>query len=157
MSEGNKRYDWQKIKISPHNASEILDQMEFLQKTLDIDSSGLVIPPEERQAMYEELSRLSKMYSAAFTEEMDKRIEAARQGERQADQRTARQANPWFQLWQFSHMNCVLLWLLFILSLLSLPMVGDLSKDLPSTFPVWCIMTAGSLAWAVWASSPQKG
>lgn len=157
MSEGNKRYDWQKIEISPHNASEILDQMEFLQKTLDIDSSGLVIPPEERQAMYEELGRLSEMHSAAFAEEMDKRIKAARQGEQQAAQRAMRQADPWFQIRQFSHMNCVLLWLLFILSLFSLPMVGDLSKDLPSAFPMWCIMTVGSLAWAVWASSPQKG
>lgn len=154
MSEGNRKYGWQ-IEVSPHNSTEILDQMEFLQKVLDIDSSGLVIPPEERQAIHEELIRLSELCTAAITEDINKRVEA----EQQAAQRAARQADPWFQLWQFSHMNCALLWLMFLMVLFSLPMFASMSGGISSDseFPVWCIMTVGSLAWAIWASSPQKG
>lgn len=152
MSEGSKKYDWQKIEISPHNSTEILDQMEFLHKLLDIDSSGLVIPLEERLAIHEELSRLSEMHSAAFAEEMDKRIEAARQVEQQAAQRAVRQADPWFQFRRACYDFRFCIWIGFVTVLISLPMASFVEEDLPGTVLISSILLLLTFVWAIWAS-----
>lgn len=146
MSEGNKKYGWQKIEISPHNSTEILDQMEFLHKLLDI------VPLEEQLAIHEELSRLSKMHSAAFAGEMDKRIEAARQLEQQAAQRAARQADPWFQLRRTCYELRFIIWLLLPGFLIMLLMLPSSNRDLPWMFPTWCVMFTLYLVWAIWGS-----
>lgn len=143
MSERNRKYHWQ-IEVSPHNSTEILDQMEFLEKLLENDPKCLVIPLDEQSAIHEELSRLAKMWTAAITGELDKRLEAAKQAERQAD--------PWYQFRQLCYEWRYIIWLLLPGFLLTLLMMPPLDRDLPWMFPSWCVMFALYLAWAIWAS-----
>lgn len=57
---------------------------------------------------------------------------------------------------QASHELRGLIWLIAVTLLLALPMALELGQDLPWMPPLWCVAAGTGLAWAVWASSPQK-
>lgn len=48
------------------------------------------------------------------------------------------------------------IWLIAVTLLLALPMALELGRDLPWMPPFWCVAAGIGLAWAIWASSPQK-
>lgn len=153
MSGEPKKYTWQEIVVSPNNVSEILDQMEFLEKMLDCDPHGLVIDFEEQQAIHKELSRLSSLIPAAFDAETSRRLEAAA---RLSHQHTDRSH---MSFRETSYEFRGLIWLtafglLFALvTSFSMPFT---TRDTPWMIPSLFLMLLLNIAWAVWAGRPRK-
>ncbi|WP_295764161.1 hypothetical protein [uncultured Oscillibacter sp.] len=153
MSSGSK-YTWQEIAVSPDNVSEILDQMEFLEKILDCDPYGAVIDLEEQQAIHKELSRLCSLIPEAFDTEMRQQLEAAAKRSSQhagSPQMTFRQTSYEFRgsIW------LTVFGLLFALMISFMMPFTD--RDLPWMFPLLFTMLFLDLAWAIWACTPKKG
>lgn len=59
-------------------------------------------------------------------------------------------------VWLSSHMIRGPIWITAVTLLLMLPFMATLGRDFPWIPPFWCVLSVGCLAWAIWASCPQK-